>query len=101
MWGKPTSISKIINLYLIKYYLQPYNNHKFDFKNQPSIFIGYNYVYKDYKCLTLIRKEVIFIHVFLNEKYFSYDARKDKLAKPISTSYKMVLKILTKETLKP
>ena len=52
--------------------LKPYNQHKFDFHTQNSVFISYSPLYKNYKCLDKSGKVFIASHVTFNESKFPY-----------------------------
>lgn len=52
--------------------LKPYNQHKLDFHTKKCVFIGYNPLHKDYKCLDKSGKVFIARHVTFNEYEFPY-----------------------------
>ncbi|RYR06213.1 hypothetical protein Ahy_B06g085995 isoform A [Arachis hypogaea] len=52
--------------------LKPYTSHKFDFKSDLSVFLGYAPNHKGYKCLTKSGKVVITRHVLFDEHKFPY-----------------------------
>ncbi|KAK9098456.1 hypothetical protein Syun_025501 [Stephania yunnanensis] len=54
-------------------YLRPYNNHKYQFRSEKCVFLGYSSKHKGYKCLSPTGRLYITRNVIFHEHEFSYD----------------------------
>lgn len=66
--------------------LRPYNDHKFQPRSTPSIFIGYSNVHKGYKCLSFTCRLYISRHVLFNETSFPFKTKFNLNSHPDSPS---------------
>lgn len=81
--------------------MKPYHSHKFDFKTESYVFLGYSHVHKGYKCLTSYGKLILSRNAVFDENSFPFVETKQQNETYMPCQTITILPILCKPTSNP